>query len=134
MDNASKALILAGGMLIGIMVIGVSFYVLTNARDFAKAANTQATIEAVQSFNRFYMSVINSNGKILGINVLNVYNKAIDDREQSDGRYSVTVNVDSEIIDGLKAPTGAELMDREFNYNITGFDSDGYITSIEITE
>ncbi len=56
MDNASKALIIAGGILIGVMVISVAFYVLTTARGFARTANDEAEASAIQSFNKFYLS------------------------------------------------------------------------------
>ena len=133
MDNAPKALVIAGGILIAVMIIGAALLMLNNAREFASAANTQAKAEAVQSFNRYYQSVVNSNGKIRGIDVLNVYHRAKDDREQPEKGYNITVNVNPSIIQALEAPTGAELMDKEFNYTITGYDVDGYITSITIS-
>ena len=131
MDNASKALILAGGILISVMIISVAMYVLTNARGFSSSADSQARIYAVQAFNRYYQSFINDNGNIYGIDVLNVYNRSIDDNK-GDKEYNITVSVDSAIINALKAPTGAELMNTEFSYNIDGYDSDGYITHITI--
>ena len=132
MDNASKALILAGGILIAIMIIAVAMIILNSARDFAKTADAQARINAVQSFNRYYQSVLDSNGKILGIDVLNIYNRAIDDKYVHG--YDIEVSVSQSIIDGLNAPTGAELMDDEFDIFFDKYDSEGYITHITITK
>lgn len=130
MDNASKALILAGGILIAVMIIGVALLILNNARQFAKTADTQARINAVQSFNRYYQSALNSNGKILGINVLNIKNKSLDDKNVYG--YNIEVSVPQSVLNGLNAATGAELMNREFNCEFDGYDSDGYITHITI--
>ena len=76
MDNASKALIMAGGIFIAVMIVTVAIYVFNNARDFASAANDQSVVHSVQSFNSFYQSL---ESPISGLDVLNVYNKAIDD-------------------------------------------------------
>ena len=56
MDNASKALIFAGGILIAVLVISVSIYVITTARGVASASNEKVEANAVQSYNRFYLS------------------------------------------------------------------------------
>lgn len=130
MDNASKALVIAGGILIAVMIIGVALLILNNARQFAKTADTQARINAVQSFNRYYQSALNSNGKILGINVLNIKNKSLDDKNVYG--YNIEVSVPQSVLNGLNAATGAELMNREFNCEFDGYDSDGYITHITI--
>ena len=44
MDNASKALIMAGGILIAVLVISVSIYVITSARGVAKISNERHTV------------------------------------------------------------------------------------------
>lgn len=132
MDNASKALILAGGLLIAIMIIGVALLILNNARQFAKSADSQARLNAVQSFNGYYYSVVNSNGKIRGIDVLNIRNRALNDKNVYG--YNIEVFVDNRIIKGLEAPTGAELMNEMFNCNFTSYDSEGYITKITISK
>ena len=130
MDNASKALVLAGGLLIAIMIIGVALYILNNARGFAKAADSQARLNSVQSFNRYYYSAINSNGKIYGVDVLNIKNKSLDDSKEHG--YNIDVSVSQGILDGLNAATGVELMDKEFTCVFDGYDSEGYITHITI--
>lgn len=130
MDNASKALIMAGGVLIAIMIIGVSMYILAGARGFAEASNTQAELSAVESFNRYYQSF---DSKILGIDVLNIYNKAEDDTKRANSMHPVSVVVPEGLIQGLRDPTGSGLFLEDYSYSITGYDSDGYITNIVIT-
>lgn len=129
MDNASKALIMAGGILIAVMIIGVAMYMLTSARGYAKASNTQAELSAVESFNRYYDSFGDT---ILGIDVLNIYNKAVDDTERDNAMHPVKVDVSSTLIKQLEDATGSEVMLNKYSYRITGRDSDGYITSITI--
>lgn len=134
MDNASKALIMAGGVLIAIMIIGVSMYILTSARDFASSANTQATLYAVQTFNKFYLSFSN---KITGLDVLNINNKVKDD---SNNGYPISITISAtpekggNLIKALEAYTGAEYMNKIYTYTIDSYDSNGYVTHITISK
>lgn len=54
MENVSKALIMAGGVLIALAVIGVALYFYTSARGFAEQSESMLSASQVQSFNRFY--------------------------------------------------------------------------------
>ena len=49
MENASKALIIAGAILISILLIAVGVYVLNNGMDMAKQSNLSA--EQIQQYN-----------------------------------------------------------------------------------
>lgn len=131
MENASKALIMAGGILIAIMVIGVALFILNGARGFAGTMNDQAEISARESFNRYYMSFGDSGSTITGLDVLNIYNKAQDDTLRTDSVHAVTINVSSALIEALNAPTGYEMMSRTYTYTYS-YDFAGYINAITI--
>ena len=64
MENASKAVIMAGGVLIAIAVISLGLYVYRNYQDYAAANEQLLSISNITSFNRFYESYINSDGRI----------------------------------------------------------------------
>lgn len=130
MDNAAKAVIIAGGILIATMVVSVAMYIMMYAKDFAKASDSQARIVAIQSFNSFYDSF---DEIITGLDLLNIYNKVQEDlfNKHEMDIQGIGVNL-SEIVTALQAPTGGELIGVNFKYEITGYDSEGYVNQITI--
>lgn len=133
MDNASKALIIAGGILITVMVISLSLYIVASARGFASASNEQAEITAIESFNRYYLSFGNSGSEITGLDALNLYNKAIDDSSRTNAMHVVeTTDNTGGLLNSLKEPDGAKYMSEKCYYYY-GFDNDGYINTITIS-
>lgn len=88
MENASKAVIMAGSILIAIGVISLALYVYSAYRAQAASDAQLLSISQITSFNRFYESYKNSSGKIRGVDVINIYNKAADD---SVDEYEITM-------------------------------------------
>lgn len=139
MDNASKALIFAGGILIAVLVISVAIYVLSMARGVAKTSNERLEANAVQSYNRFYESFGASGVNIKGIDALNIYRKATDDNQkdtilhriQSVSAPSSITSLSNAIDSGSGTGTGAECLDDSFTLKYTK-DVDGYIYTITI--
>ena len=76
MDNASRAITIAGGILIAILLISLVMYFATSYRDFfsgvANSKQTMATLE----FNRFYTESMYNGGKLFGYDALNIINRA----------------------------------------------------------
>lgn len=137
MDNASKALIMAGGILIAVLIIGLAIYILASARGFASASNDQAELSAIESFNRYYLSF---DSTIQGIDAVNLYNKAKDDSNRVNHIHEVSTSEVNEDIkslaeglaNGSKDVAGSyEMLKKNYNYKYS-FDSDGYVNSIEI--
>lgn len=146
MDNASKALIFAGGVLIAVLVISVSIYVITTARGVASASNEKIEASAVQSYNRFYLSYCeegnNTTGfEIKGIDALNIYRKAMDDKvreatlhpmnlvEATDAIKTLSESIDGNTEDGSDS---TELMQSYlFKYET---DVDGYIYKVYLSK
>ena len=85
MDNASKALIMAGGILIAILVISLSVYMLTTARGVADASERRITASQIESFNRFFISYPD---EITGLDVYNIIGK-IEDIENDVSAVSI---------------------------------------------
>lgn len=146
MDNASKALIMAGGILIAVLVISVSLYVITSARGVAKASNERVEANAVQSFNRFY-STYTSDGSavsVKGIDAINIYRKALDDSKRESGAlHTIEIadgDVDASIIKisnaldtGTGDGTGAEVYAQDYYFSYTT-DFDGYVWKIKLSK
>ena len=144
MDNASKALIMAGGILIAVLVISVSMYVITSARGVAKISNERIEENAVQSFNRFY-SAYTSDGStvtVKGIDAVNIYRKALDDSKSGSGAlHTVEVGkVDASIVaisdaldKGTGNGTGAEMYSQNYSFKYDT-DVDGYVCEIFLSK
>lgn len=93
MENASKAIIMAGSVLIAMAIISLALYAYWSYSDYAKSSEQLLTASQIASFNRFYDSYQSGAGtdravggivvtfyEIRGIDYLNIYKKAVEDR------------------------------------------------------
>lgn len=86
MENASKAIIMAGGVLIAVAIITVALYAFNVYKGYARTSNQILSTSQIVSFNRFYESydsnpVAGSSYKysIRGIDAINIWRKASED-------------------------------------------------------
>lgn len=79
MDNASKAILMAGGVMISIAIISVAVYFYTNLQGYASANQDVLSSTQIQSFNRFYTAYKNSSTKIRVVDAVNILNRALED-------------------------------------------------------
>lgn len=87
MENASKALIMAGGVLIALIIIGILVAFFNNLSDWQKISQTSEEVEQITEFNKQY-DVYSRN--VYGSELLSIANK-IDDynkRESDNKGYS----------------------------------------------
>lgn len=87
MENASKALIMAGGVLIALIIIGILVAFFNNLSDWQKISQTSEKVEQITEFNKQY-DVYSRN--VYGSELLSIANK-IDDynkRESDNKGYS----------------------------------------------
>ena len=77
MENASKALIMAGGVLLAILILTLLVSVGISITDMSAAQDKKNEMQQLQKFNESYLAY---NKTIMyGIDVLSVYNKAKDE-------------------------------------------------------
>ena len=75
MENASKALLIAGGVLLAMMILAMLVYVSTSITDFSEAQDRDALTKQLSEFNKGFEAY---NKKIMyGVDVISVVNKAI---------------------------------------------------------
>lgn len=120
MENASKAVIMAGGVLIAVAVISIALYAYANFRGFAESSEQMLTANQITSFNRYYESYRDSTGKIRGVDAINIYNKAIDDGIEN-------ISIPNELLG-----SDATLFLNPYNYSIS-YDFQGKVSTITIT-
>ena len=91
MENASKALLIAGGVLVSILVITVFIYMITRISEFRRSNEDLARIENVSEFNKRFTNY--QRDDVQGYELLSLIHNVIDYNEQ----YSTdsTINKDS---------------------------------------
>lgn len=77
MENAAKAILIAGGVMISVAVISVALYFYTSAKSFANASQDVLSASQIQSFNKFYTAYLNTNINV--VDALNILNRAQED-------------------------------------------------------
>lgn len=86
MENAAKALIMAGGILISIAIISVAVYFYTNMKGYASFNQDMLSVTQINSFNRFYTAYETPDQKIRAVDALNIVNRAVEDEVEVDIR------------------------------------------------
>lgn len=95
MENASKALLIAGGILVGIITISLLFYMSTKLGETVESVSNNSEQEELLEFNKGFEVY---NKKLMyGTDVLSVLNKAIDNNSRNNvqagdnSEYSVNI-------------------------------------------
>lgn len=94
MENASKALVIAGSILIGIIVISIFYYAFGRIGYFVGETQENSVQKEIEAFNTSFEAY---NKKLMyGIDIISVLNKAIDNNRKYDienGEQDYYVNV-----------------------------------------
>lgn len=91
MENASKALIMAGGMLIAIMVVSLLVLFFNNIREWQGMDESTEELEQIVEFNKQY-EVYNRN--VYGSELLSIANKVADyNKRQAENKGYVSIEV-----------------------------------------
>ena len=92
MENASKALLMAAGVLIGIIIIGALVFMASNLSSIPSAQEKEKQAEQIAEFNKVYESY--DKKKLRGSEVVSIINRVIDNNEQNaDKQIEVYVTV-----------------------------------------
>ena len=120
MENASKALLMAGGILIGVLILALMVTLFIRSQDITKSYEETKQSEAVQQFNVNFTKYL---GQKLTIHqVVTICNFA-----NNNEIHKVTVNKlykFSDIKDNLE---------KVYTLTISNYDENGYITQIIIS-
>lgn len=120
MENASKALLMAGGILIAILVIAVLARTFNNVSIFQKSQLTEEEARQLQEFNEQYTKYVGQ--YVYGIEVRTLMNKYDDDKQ---------VRV---LPTNLNPPTGVGQDTKYYQCTAVGYDSNGKVNSITFKE
>ena len=95
MDNASKALVMAGGLLIAMAIIGLAVATFSHASEVARANEEAMSTSQIESFNRFYTAyseTYTGSTSIRCIDAVNILNRAVEDE------VDVSLNITTDYI------------------------------------
>lgn len=118
MENASKALIMAGSILIAIIIISLLVMAYSNLTKTMNAKNDEQTIEQVIEFNKQYDVYYRDN--LYGSDILSLANKVADynerqAKEQAYAKLDIEVTFSKEI----EAGNNGKIIEKNEKYNST---------------
>ena len=127
MENASKALLIAGGILIALLVIGALVLMFNQIGSYQQAQDSNQKDSQLAEFNKDFEKYIDDKG-ITGADVISVINKVIDyNSKASKGGVSNSVDYEIEmsvIISGLDTFNSKYAYNNETTYKL--FQTDSY--------
>ena len=131
MENASKALIIAGAILLSILLISLGIMIFNTAQDTTK--NSGMTQAQVSAFNNKFSKY---EGTIKGSEVRSLIQEVVasngDDNNKNASRQ-ITINKDSKaIVSGTTADSSGILTTKSYTVKITDYNDDGTIKTMEI--
>ena len=86
MENASKALVIAGGILLAMLTISLLFLLLSNINSSKMTEEEKLAAKQLQEFNQQWEAY---NKKVLyGTDVISVVNKAIDNNKKENNKQN----------------------------------------------
>ena len=133
MDNASKALIMAGAVLISIALVGVGVYIFSSTNTMVGGANQQLDDTAAQMTNSTLGQYAGS--KVRGSTVKQLFEKVRISNLNKTLPIDVTVTVNNTKISDTDLSTTSAITDTAY-YKVEITDSngdDGYYDTVTVT-
>lgn len=130
MENASKALIIAGAILLAILLISLGIYIFGQAQD---TINNNGMAQAeITAFNQKFIKYEGQNKK--GSEVRSLVQEVVscnaDENYKNDG-VVITIEGNS---GATASSSGAIINTRSYNISITGYDDKGRVNKIDISK
>lgn len=129
MENASKALIIAGAILISILLIGVGMFIFNAANEPLSSAGSQMDEMAKNMFNSKFE---NYEGKQKGSSVKALISAIITSNAQNEDGLKVTVNTDNDTAAELSTYRSSITDGKTYTVKIVYNDA-GLVANINIT-
>lgn len=117
MENASRALLMAGGILLGVLILTLMVTLFISAREMSSGYDDQKQSEAVQKFNVNFTKYIGRNLTIH--DVVTICNFAKENNVTVSPNNTFTIN--------------NETLKKTYQLTILDYNPDGYVSKILIT-
>lgn len=123
MENASKALIIAASLLLGLMIISVCIFVFNQISTYYETKESNRLTEQLATFNSQYLVYQKNN--LRGSDLLSLINKILDFN-------TLKGDEDPEIEISIKIGNSAEAEDIYYQYSSYNYGSNNNVTLIKI--
>ena len=120
MENASKALVMAGGILIALLIIGALLLMLNQIGDYEKAQTSDVKEMQLAQFNSDFERYVDDKG-ITGVDIISLINKVIDYNKKAN-KGGVTNSVNYNIKMSIEV-SGLRNFNEKYVYELFGNDS-----------
>lgn len=118
MENASKALLMAGGILVGMLILALLVTLVSSARELTSRYDTEKKIEAVEQFNTNFLKYIGKQDLTI-YQVITITNFAQENNVTIDGGIASTEIKETNI-------------KSKYALHIVSYNQEGYVQSIRI--
>ena len=127
MENASKALIIAGAILLAILLISLGIYIFTGAQDVTK--NTGLQTQEASTFNASILKYEGKNKTTSDIRSLKNEIISANKKLKDIGKTEITIGT------GAATAYNTSTLDESKRYTIkVDFGTDGYVNKVIITQ
>ena len=119
MENASKALLMAGGILVGMLILALFVTLATSAKELSARYDTEKKVEVIQKFNVNFLKYTGKNDLTIH-QVITITNFANENGVMVLGelnKFDIASNIQ-----------------KKYKLQVLHYNSEGYIDQIEITE
>lgn len=131
MENASKALLIAGGILIAILIVTVAVYLFANYGSIGKSYDQTLQTTETQKFNENFTRYEGREDVTIQ-EIVTLYNYV----EEYEKKIGIEDEITIKTIPSLDLSNPAEAIDKnqgqKFSVQIVGYDSSGRINNISI--
>ena len=130
MENASKALLMAAGVLIGILILSLMVTLFLSAKDVSSRHDQVKRTEEVEQFNTNFTKYVGKNITMHQVITINNFAKIENNKIKTvnvikDGSFNIsTTQIKNDLEDNKLY----------YTMQITEIDDDGYITKVTITK
>ena len=133
MENASKALIIAGAILLSILLISLGIMIFNQAPDATK--NSGMSQAQVSTFNNKFSKY--EGKKIKGSEVNGMIQEVVasngDEDNQNASRIITVMFGTAKVVEGTAVTNNTIQSNKTYTVSISEYDSNGYVKKIQIT-
>ena len=132
MENASKALLIAGGILIALIIITMFIMMYNRISSIQKDQEEQTKVEQLSAFNAEYEAF---DKKIMyGVDVITLINKATENNKKYSGNtdYQITITVDGVTMTSSDSLVGTDQEKTIYKCEKITYNDLGRVSSISI--
>ena len=91
MENASRALVMVGAVLIAILIMSLLVYFFTQPGKMYSSINEKKEAKILQNFNKQYESFNRNN--LYGVDIISAMNKVLDNNKQNEGYNNLQIEM-----------------------------------------